>query len=74
MQKFTRDEFIDRAILIHGDKYDYSKLTYVSAREDVEIICPTHGAFFQKAFRHLSGRGCQKCGHAVGAEKRTKNK
>jgi hypothetical protein len=46
-KKLTTAEFIDRAIIIHGDKYDYSKVEYVNAITYVEIICPTPGVFYQ---------------------------
>jgi len=62
--KLTPEEFIDRAKQVHGDKYDYSKTNYQSGQEKVEIICPIHGSFFQKANSHLSGKGCPICGNS----------
>ena len=29
-QKKTKEQFIEEARLIHGDKYDYSKVEYVN--------------------------------------------
>lgn len=58
---FTKDEFIERARKIHGDKYDYSKVEYVNARTKVCIICPIHGEFWQTPEKHLLGRGCRVC-------------
>ena len=55
------DFFIKKAKEIHGNKYDYSKTVYRTRREDVLIICPEHGEFWQKAGTHLSGHGCPKC-------------
>ena len=58
----SREVFIQRARRIHGQKYDYSKVVYKNGRTDVEIICPIHGAFFQKPEVHLLQRaGCRKC-------------
>jgi len=54
-------EFVEKARNIHGDKYDYSKVKYVNSSSKVEIICPTHGSFFQTPNNHLSGSGCIKC-------------
>lgn len=54
-------EFIRRAKLVHGDKYDYSKVDYVNNSTKVCIICPKHGEFWQKPTYHLSGNGCQHC-------------
>ena len=54
-------EFIEKAKEIHGDKYDYSKVEYVTNRIKVCIICPEHGEFWQEPSSHLMGRGCSKC-------------
>jgi Zn ribbon nucleic-acid-binding protein/very-short-patch-repair endonuclease len=47
---------------IHGDKYDYSKVEYVSSQTKIEIICPKHGSFFQVPNSHLNGNACPECG------------
>lgn len=66
-QRKTRDEFIREACLIHGDKYDYSKVVYVSNKHKVEIICPKHGSFHQKPNSHISsGAGCILCADSKG--------
>ena len=71
-KKSTTEEFIQKAILIHGKgKYDYSKVYYINARNKVIIICPIHGIFEQRPNHHLSGQGCMKCG---GKEKSTTDK
>lgn len=53
--------FIEKAKAIHGDKYDYSKSVYVSAKEKITITCPAHGDFEQLVSGHLSGYGCKHC-------------
>lgn len=53
--------FVEKAIKIHGDKYDYSKVNYITNRTPICIICPIHGEFYQKPHEHLAGNGCQKC-------------
>lgn len=58
----TTAEFIDQARKIHGDKYDYSLVEYKKAHDLVKIICPEHGRFEQRAYSHLHGFGCAKCG------------
>ena len=60
-KKLTTEEFISRAKLIHGDKYDYSKVNYISAKTKICIICPVHGEFWQEPAVHLSGCGCPIC-------------
>lgn len=61
VERYGTDGFIDRARNAHGDKYDYSKTEYVNAYTKVEIICPLHGVFMQKATHHVSGIGCPGC-------------
>lgn len=63
--KLTKEEFIKKAKKIHGDKYDYSKIEYKSAKEKVCIICAEHGEFEQIARNHLQGQGCPMCGGRV---------
>jgi hypothetical protein len=56
-----RDSFIARSNLVHGNKFDYSKVLYLSTLDKVEIVCPQHGSFFQLPSAHLDGKGCQRC-------------
>lgn len=62
----TTGVFIQKAILVHGQKYDYSQTTYTKSRQKTNIICPQHGTFKQTANDHLSGNGCPTCGHGLG--------
>lgn len=69
-QKSNTEEFIRKSKLVHGDKYDYSKVDYVNNRVKVIITCPEHGDFIQKPLDHLHGSGCPECGKKFGiAEK-----
>ena len=54
-------KFYRKSKKIHGEYYDYSLVDYKGVKEDVKIICPKHGVFFQKPNYHLSGNGCPKC-------------
>ena len=56
------ENFIEKAIEIHGNRYDYSKVDYKSATTKVTIICPTHGKFEQTPNNHLRSQGCPDCG------------
>ncbi len=60
-RKLTQEEFINKSIETHGNKYDYSKTIYINAKTKVIIICNKHGEFNQEAFSHISGKGCKKC-------------
>lgn len=56
------DRFVGLARLIHGDKYDYSKVIIDDGyNSNVIIICPKHGEFVQRASHHIEGTGCKKC-------------
>lgn len=61
MKRLTTKEFVSRAKVIHGGKYNYSKSIYISAKTKMIIICPKHGEFEQISYDHLSGHGCRKC-------------
>lgn len=71
-KKITTGEFIERAKKVHGDKYDYSKVSYLNNSTNVTIICPKHGEFQQAPSNHLQHRGCIKCGIEKRAKKKTK--
>ena len=62
-KKITTEDFISRAMIVHGDRYDYSKSIYTSAKEKVTIVCKKHGVeFYQSPTNHLQGKvGCNKC-------------
>lgn len=53
--------FIEKAIEVHGNRYDYTNTVFISRLEDVSILCHRHGEFFQKAYSHLDGKNCLKC-------------
>lgn len=57
----SQDEVIARLNIIHDYKYDYSKLSYDGIIYKIEIICPKHGSFWQRAGHHLEGGGCPIC-------------
>ena len=60
---FNNSIFIEKAIKIHGDKYDYSEVNYVNSQTKVKIFCKKHKEFFWQApHSHLQGRGCERCG------------
>ena len=59
--RLTTEEFINRALKIHGSRYDYSKSIYINMVTPIEIICSIHGLFFQTPLNHLEGCNCKKC-------------
>ena len=64
-QKDNKEEFIEKAKQVHGDKYDYSKCEYKTTEKKVTIICKTHGEFKQTPHSHLQGQGCPVCKQRV---------
>lgn len=67
--------FIENAIAIHGEQYDYSKSEYLNVDSKLEIICkiPEHGTFLQTPYKHLNRKqGCPVCGIEKSKTKRTK--
>jgi len=57
----SHEEFLQDALRVHKNKYDYSKAKYVKDSEVVIIICKVHGDFEQSAGGHTQGSGCPKC-------------
>lgn len=63
MKKLTSEEFINKANLIHNNKYCYDKVFYVNKRTKVCIICPEHGEFWMSPGNHIVNKqGCPYCG------------
>ena len=61
-KKLTTTKFIENAKSIHGNKYDYSLVEYVTDQNKVKITCPIHGVFEQKPHNHVHRRnGCFDC-------------
>ena len=61
-KKLTTKEFIEKAKLVHGNKYDYSLVEYYNTSTKVKIICKKHGVFEQTPEKHIQNRGCPVCG------------
>jgi hypothetical protein len=63
-QGLSREEWVARFRAIHGNNFNYSLLpAEIKARGRIDIICPAHGVFSQKATSHHEGAGCLKCRH-----------
>ena len=61
MMRHSTEDFIKKAKEIHGDRYDYSKVEYVTFNKNITIICKEHGEFQQTPCSHLKSNGCNKC-------------
>ena len=55
------EDFVQKARLIHSDKYNYNKSIFINNRTRIIINCPEHGDFLQFPSNHLKGSGCKFC-------------
>lgn len=53
--------YIQKFQEVHGDRYDYSKVCYLSRDVKIEVICKIHGSYFQTTSSHVAGKGCPSC-------------
>lgn len=60
--KLDNKTFIQKANIVHNNKYDYSLVDYVNAKTKVKIICNIHGVYEQNPYNHIGKKyGCPKC-------------
>jgi very-short-patch-repair endonuclease len=64
--KLTIEQFIEKSIISHNNKYNYSLANYIDNRTKIKIICPIHGEFEQRPTDHMRGIGCQICQDSKG--------
>lgn len=65
----TTSSFIEKAISVHGDRYDYSLVNYTKSNVAVSIICKLHGVYTKKPGLHLNNKqGCPVCGRAAAGD------
>lgn len=57
----SKDEFVAKARVVHGDKYDYTNSVYDRSHSYIVIECPMHGPFKINGSSHLCGSGCALC-------------
>lgn len=57
----SKNEFVEKANIIHGNKYIYTNVNYINSKNNVDIICKEHGIFSQSPTNHLNFHGCPYC-------------
>jgi very-short-patch-repair endonuclease len=63
----NKAEFITKAIALHGNRYDYSKVVYRDSKQKVIVVCKQHGDFKLQPNMHLATRGgCPRCSESKG--------
>jgi hypothetical protein len=67
--RFTNEEFIEKANKIHSNTYDYSLVKYNGYENKIIVICSKHGKFQQTPHAHLIGVGCPICKESRGEKK-----
>ena len=82
-RRLTTEIFIERAVALHGDKYDYSLVEYKNYSTKVPVICKSCSQelgqqyiFYVMPLNHLrkdKPRGCPRCGRRNGAKNRSLN-
>jgi len=60
-KSLTKNEFVNKANVIHNFKYNYEIVDYKNHMKKIKIICTEHGIFEQTPNNHLKGKGCPKC-------------
>lgn len=60
--QYSTEEWISKAIEVHGQKFDYSKVEYIDSKTKVKIKCLICKMVFEQApSEHLQGKGCIYC-------------
>ena len=67
--RLDKEEFLERALLEHGDIYDYSKVNWIDMHTEIIVICSKHGDFTQIPRDHFRGSGCTVCNASRGERK-----
>jgi hypothetical protein len=57
----TTEQWIERAVVVHGNEYLYTSAEYVGANKPITVICKSHGPFSLRASKHIEGVGCKPC-------------
>ena len=58
----STEDFIEKALKIHGDKYSFPNLGYTSIFGSIQVFCNTHKRFFYPtASNFRQGTGCPYC-------------
>lgn len=73
VETLTTETFINKANVVHNNKYEYTKCNYINNRQHVVIICPEHGEFTQQPKAHLNRQGCPLCYNPSNGETSIRN-
>lgn len=58
--------FVEKSKNLHGDRYSYDYVIYLTAKDPVLVTCPKHGNFQVTPDNHINAlSGCPKCSHKI---------
>ena len=60
-QASNREEFVKKAKIKHGNKFNYDSVIYLNSHTKIQIGCSEHGLFSMLPSNHLKGQGCPTC-------------
>lgn len=61
-KRYNTETFVQAAMQVHGDKYDYSQVVYEGIKTKVIIRCKKHDCVFEQTPEmHLKGYDCPQC-------------
>ena len=58
---YIRKAIYREATKVHSGKYTYENIEYINMKKNINVTCPIHGVFKQRASAHIQGAGCLKC-------------
>lgn len=60
--RFNTSKFVEISSKLHKNYYNYDKVEYFKAHDEITITCPKHGDYICKPYIHIAGGGfCPKC-------------
>lgn len=60
-KRLTQEKYVEDCAIRHSNFYNYDRVNYINGRTKVEIGCPLHGFFKQRADQHREGNRCPDC-------------
>jgi hypothetical protein len=64
VKKLTTEQFIAKAIKVHGDRFSYDKVVYQGKLSSIVVTCPEHGDYSVSPIVHLQGKNPRCCMYA----------
>ncbi len=69
-----RTIFIEKAVAIYGESYDYSSIDFIDSKTPISLYCQLHGEFTVPPAKHLNGQHCRRCKQLANAEVNRQNR